>query len=186
VGHDASQTPTVTNQPFSFEVQATVSEADYLARSSVARPRSKRARIYLIAGTILGVASLFSIKTAALGGIVLAICAFAWTAPRWSRWGARQSYASYKYLHGPLTYGVSDQKLWFRGPNLYSESTWQGLAVWKETDGVLLLSAHGVPELYFNVADLRAAGVYEQVRDRFQRHGVEFDAPKARRSLAAT
>ena len=176
----------MTEHPFSFEVAATITESDYLGQSMVARPRSARGRIILITASILGGAALFSLKTAPLGGIILAITAFAWTAPRWSRWSAKRSYRETKYLHGLLTFGVSDQKLWFRSGTLSSESTWDGLAVWHETNGKLRLSASGMPELNFNVDDLKAAGVYDVIRERLGRYGVEFDSPEANRRLAAT
>jgi hypothetical protein len=175
----------VTDNTFSFEVSAAISEEDYIARNTIGRSRSGRAWTSLIAFTALGVAALFSRRSAPFGGIVLAICAFAWTAPAWSRWSVRRSYRATKYIKGPLTYGVSDQKLWFRGGNLYSESTWEGLGVWEEAGGELRLSAHGMPALYFSVVDLHAAAVYEQVHARMTRHGVEFDSPAANR-LAAT
>jgi hypothetical protein len=107
-------------------------------------------------------------------------------APRWSRSSARKTYSATKYLHGPLTYGLSDQKLWFRGGNLYSESTWAGLAIWQEADGVLRVSAHGMPDLLFPIAELHAAGVYDYIRERMKGHGVEFDSPEAQRILTAT
>jgi hypothetical protein len=182
---DQTDGTAVTVKTFSFEVSAAISEADYLARNALERRRSRRGWMYLIGFTALGVAALFSRQTAPFGGIALAICAFAWTAPTWSRWSARRSYKETKHIKGPLTYGVSDQKLWFRGGNLYSESTWDGLGAWEEIDGELRLAAHGMPVLYFSVAELRDAGVYEQVQARMTRHGVEYGSPAANR-LAAT
>ena len=170
--------------PFSFETTTTISESDYMARSSLARPRSPRGRITLITATVLGVAALFSLKTAPFGGILLAISAFVWTSPRWSRLGVRSSYQARTYLHGPLTYGVSDQKLWFRGGHLYAESSWDGLAVWEESNGTLRLGAAGLPELYFSVADLQGAGVYVLIRERLGRYGVEFNSPAAKRRFS--
>jgi len=169
---------------FTFELRATVTEADYLTQRALSRPRSRKARIYLGGFTLLGLAALASLRTAAVGAVVLARCLAVWMAPRWSRWSARHLYSRTTYLHGPLTYGVTDQKLWFRGRNLYSESTWAGLGFWQEAGGVLRLSAHGVPELRFPIAELRAAGVYDQIRERMMGHGVEFDSPEAQRSFA--
>src|SRR5688500_17948916 len=97
----------------------------------------------LIAVTLLGIAALFFLQTAPVGGILLAISIFAWSAPRWSRWGVRNNYRASKYLHVSLTYGVSNAKLWFRGENLYSESSWDGLSVWEESNGTLRLAAWG-------------------------------------------
>ena len=171
----------VTNESFQFELPATVTEADYLAQEALSRPRSLKARVYLVGFTVLGLVALSSLRTAAVGAVVLAVSLFTWTSPRWSRWSARKTYSWTKYLHGPLTYGLSDQKLWFRGGDLYSESTWAGLAVWEEADGVLRLSAHGMPALRFPIAELRAVGVYDQIRKRLKDHGVEFDSPEHRR-----
>jgi hypothetical protein len=166
---------------FTFEFQTEMSEEDYRAGQSSGLPRSRRSWILLTAATILGIAAMFSLRTMAVGVVVLTLCTFAWTYPRWSRNFAGKDYWSRRYLHGPLTYGISDQKLWFRGRHLYSESTWEGLSVWEEKDGVLRLHANGMPELFLPIDILRNAGVYDKVRECINGHGLEFDSPAARR-----
>lgn len=174
---------TLAVSTFHFETTDSISEAEYLAREGVGKTRSARATTYLVSFTVLGALALFSRLTAPIGGVTLAICAAAWTAPRWMRWGARKNYRLAPYLAGPLTYGISDEKLWFRGGALYSESTWEGLAIWGERDGILSLSAHGMPLLRFHIDELRSAGLYDSVASLMRKHAVELDSPEARRMV---
>ena len=60
------------------------------------------------------------------------------------------------------------------------------MAVWEESNGTLRLAVSGMPELYFSVPDLKAAGVYESIRERLGRYGVEFDSLVAKHRFAAT
>lgn len=175
----------LTLSSFRYEAGDLISEDEYLARQGVGQPRTKKTRFYLIGFTMIGIAALFVGPAAPFGGIVLAICLAAWTAPRWMAWAARRSYRDAKYLNGPLTYGVSDDKVWFRGATLYAESSWNGVAVWEETDGILRLSAHGLPSLRFRIEELRAAGIYDSIRSLMLKHAIEFDSQEARRKTAS-
>ena len=172
------------SQPFHFELATQVSEGDYITRQFVQRPRTRRHLSYLTLATIVGAAALLSLRTTALGVVILIICTFVWTAPQMARWASRHEYSNTNYLHGPLTYGVSDQKLWFRSAHLYSESTWAGLINWDERGGTLRLAASGLPELFFSVDELRGAGVYERLREQLKDHGVDFNPPNEGRGDA--
>jgi hypothetical protein len=172
----------MTTEAFSFEHKTEISPAAFLESQRISLPQSTKGRFYLVGFTLLGVAALFSTRTAALGGIILFVCAFAWALPMISAWGSRRSLKGYAHLYGSVVCGVSNEKLWYRGGQMYAESSWEGFAIWEEKDNVLRLSAHGLPALRFPIEALRRANVYDHVRTMMTQHGLEFDSAEAKRA----
>ena len=158
-----------------FEHTVTWDEQTY-ARLRQVTPPSRRARLRMLLVAVLGVMLLFWPYSAPVGVILLLIAGFFWFTPRISRWGTRNELNSASYLAGPVSYGVTEAGVWMHGGPLRAESAWSGLRVWDLRHGWLMLAASGMPPVYLPEAELRAAGLFEQVLARAKDHAVEFDA----------
>jgi hypothetical protein len=171
-----------SSDTFKFEHTRELSEADYRALQAYS-PSGYRLRGRLILGaiTLLGFVSLFSLSTLAVGIVLLIAAIIGWSFPRMMRSSARRTYEQYRYLHGPVTYGVSNEGFWLRAAHLDSFSRWPNLAGWREHDDVLNLGASGMMPVYLPVSQLRNAGLYDRVMDLARHHGSEFGVANSRK-----
>ena len=130
----------------------------------------------------LGIVCLFSPYTLIIGIALLGLGAFVLIMPRYMPLTAARTYRKLRYLHDPLEYGVSQDRIWIRGPDLHAEAAWRHLATWSEKGPWLILSPQSLPRLFLPIAGLKDAGVYEDVLAHARAHAPEFDSPKGRRA----
>lgn len=152
-----------------------MAEEEFVRLNAIDFPRTWRSRAKLLAAAALGGAMLFSPYSADMGVLVIAMAVFLLALPRLSRSRLRRRYAKTRYLHGPVTYGVSGRGFWLSGEHLNSESSWPGLTGWQERQGWMILSATGMPPVYLPLGDLRAAGRYEQVLALARVHARQYE-----------
>ena len=162
---------------FKFESTLTMTESEYLALWTfipAMRGRGLFRLIYLVA---FGFVSLLTPYTSIhlLGVIVIGLALLLFFVPRLLiPFGVRSQFRQHRYLRHPLTYGVSEQKLWVKGPHVDASVAWPMLVTWREERGVLVLSPSGIPPLYFPLARLREEGLYDLVIALAKRYGKEF------------
>lgn len=120
---------------FRFENTMTITESQYLAVWGILRKRRLSQIIRVGALAALGVLFLFSAYTLLLGLIVLGLVVVFVFIPKIVPFGARSTFRETKYLRDPLTYGVSDQKLWVRGARIDASALWSMLVTWREIEG---------------------------------------------------
>ena len=80
------------------------------------------------------------------------------------------------YLKQELTYGVSENKLWVKGDQINIELGWQNAAVWDIREEWLKISPNHSPVLWFEIAKLKEANIYENVIELCNKHAVRFDS----------
>jgi hypothetical protein len=167
---------------FRFEHTHRLSQAEVTELFSPLPQDPVRRWINRLGLTALGVACLFSSYTVLIGIALLGLGAFVLVAPRFVPFTAKRTYRKLLYLHDPLTYGMNQQRLWIRGPDLQADAAWRHLATWSETRQWFVLSVNHLPKLYFPLAALRDAGVYDDVRACAGAHAPEFNSPEAKRA----
>lgn len=161
---------------FKFENTVTITEAQYVAIWSMLpkRPWFKYVRFMVLVA--VGLACLLSKYTLLIGLGLLALAVMAIVLPRAIMPSSSRSiYRRHVYLREPLTYGVSEEKMWARGSRIDASAQWSLLVTWREIEGWLLLSASGIPPVYLSLARLREEGLYDRVSDMAQRYGTEFN-----------
>lgn len=169
---------------FRFENTLTLTEAEYSELWLLVPKPRWRGWIRLLAITAVGVALLFPPYTLlrVLGVIILGVVLSVILLPRLILpFGIRSTFRKHRYLRDALTYGVSEQKLWIKGPYLDASVSWPLLVTWRETADWLILSPSGIPPLYFSLARLREERLYAQVKELAKRYGIEFKASAQRR-----
>jgi hypothetical protein len=132
----------------------------------------RRWRILLVLAA--GIACLFWTYTLLLGIAILGLVVLSLWAPHMIPGSLATSYELRPHLHHPLTFTISDEFLAVSGPRLDLRCRWPNLAVWREADGWLRLTPHGMQALYFRVSDLQVALIYERVIELCRQHGCEY------------
>lgn len=132
-------------------------------------------RAYAVFGVAAGLGGLMLLSrfTVGFGLLVLAITMLFWHLPRLSRGHARERFAKYRHLHGPVTYGISSRGVWLRGPHFSAEAGWKGVATWREDGSWLVLSCWGVPPVYLPIDALKQNGIFDDARRVARLNGVE-------------
>lgn len=169
-------------EQFRFENTVTLTEEQYVAIWSVLpkKPWFKYIRVIVI--ITIGVLCLFSRYTLLIGLGLLGTAAFAVLLPKMIMpGGSRRIFRGHKYLQYPLTYGVSDQRLWIKGTLIDASVHWTMLVVWREAEGWLILSPSGIPPLYFSLSRLKQEGLYDRVRFMAKAHGQQYGKVAPRR-----
>jgi hypothetical protein len=126
----------------------------------------------------VGVACLLWSYTFLLGILLLLLLALGIWAPHIIPGTAARFYRESKFLSTPMTYGVSESRLWARGTELSTEAGWRYLGAWRTRGDWLILPCEGIPTVYLPVRALQEAGIYEQVLALVRAHGTEFDRPR--------
>jgi len=161
-------------EPFAYESTREIAEADYRSIHSLSSRRTRRVR--LVALGLLGAACLFWSYTLLLGVVLLSLVVIHMFIPRILPAGMKTNYQLNAHLHQRLTFSVSDQVLRVSAPDFEFSSSWPNVYIWHERDGWLRVSPHGMQDLYFTVAELEAAGVYERILELCRKHGREFES----------
>ena len=169
--------PLKTGFRFEHTVQFTEAEYVHLRRIGPIVSRWGRAKLGLV--VLFGLALLAFRWTAPFGGFIVLTSFGFWLLFRFSPKAGRDEYRQSSYLHGPITYGVSGYGVWIEGGPLHAESAWSGVRVWHSRDGLLMLSATGMPPVYLPEAQLRDAGLHDRVMALAREHAVEYDSPGA-------
>jgi len=162
-------------EQFRFENTVTLTEEQYVAIYGVLpkKPWFRYIRFVLI--TTIGVVCLFSKYTLLIGLILLGFAVMAVLLRKLIIPGnTRSLFRRHRYLQDPLTYGVSDQKLWVKGVRIDASVDWTMLVVWREVEGWLLLSTSGIPPIYLSIARLKEEGLYKRVREMAKSHAPEY------------
>jgi hypothetical protein len=113
---------------------------------------------------LVGILFLFTPYTLLLGLVLLSLVVLGLFIPKILPSAMLRAFREHKYFRDALTYGVSDQKLWVKGPRLDATVPWSMLLVWRETEGWFVLSPSGIPPLYLSLARLKNEGLYGRVR----------------------
>ena len=162
-------------EEFRFENTVTLTESQYVAIWSVLPTTPWFRSLRLFAITTLGVILLFSTYTVLIGLILLGSVGITIFVPgKILPIGTRSLFRRHIYLKDPLTYGVSDQKLWVKGGRIDASVQWSMLEVWRETEDWLVLCPSGIPPLYLSLTRLRAEGLYDRVKDLAKRNGKQY------------
>jgi len=174
------------SSPFSFELTSEITEDEYVRREwALLGKRSWRSDSKKALVTVLGVACLFRFSTLPIAFLLLGVAVAAWTRPLWMRATQRKWYRQRLYLHGPITCGVSERGIWYKGGSLAAESGWDGVTVWGVVRDNLWIAASGMPTVYFPIAALQERGLDARVRALAQRSGVEYNSPRAYKGIGA-
>ena len=107
------------------------------------------------------------------------------TLPLLSNAGLRRMYRRAAYLHGPITYGVNDRGLFFKGGELSAQTSWDNVEIWAEEEGQLWIAASGMATIYLPISELIVRGIYERVLGRAKEKGAEFNSARAKSRAAA-
>jgi|ERR1044071_8603039 hypothetical protein len=158
-----------------FENTVKLTEAEYVAVWAVTRAWRMSRTVKFGVFVAAGIAFLFTPYTLLLGLVLLGLAVLALLIPGIVPFGARQQFRGHKYLKEPLTYGVTDQKLWVKGDKIDASVPWSMLATWREKEGWLVLTPHGIPPLYLSLARLTAEGLYGRVRALAASNAPEFN-----------
>jgi hypothetical protein len=152
-------------EEFRFENTVTLTEEQYIAVWAVI-PLQRRSHIFKLAAFIVfGLVLLLTPYTFLFGLIFLGLVVAVLLVPkRIIPWVTRRTFQQLKYLRDPLTYGVSEQKLWVKGSRVDVVVSWSMLVTWRETEDWFVLSPSGIPPVYLSLARLRAEGLYGRVR----------------------
>ena len=160
---------------FRFENTLTLTESQYVAVWAVLSPRRSSRMIRLGVLVAVGIVFLFSTYTLILGLILLGLIVFSLFFPcKILLAGARSTFRQHKYLRDPLTYGVSEEKLWVKGARMDASVPWSMLVTWREIEDWLVLSPSGIPPVYLSLARLREEGLYGRVRALAASNAPEF------------
>ncbi len=171
-------------EQFRFENTVELTEEQYVAIHSVFPKKPWFVYLRLIVLITVGVVCLFSSYTLLLGVALLGFAATAVFLPKMIiPGGTRHIFRGHKFLKYPLTYGVSDQRLWIKGTLIDASVHWTMLVVWREVEGWLILSPSGIPPLYFSISRLKEEGVYDRVRGMAKSHGQEYNKAPRRRAV---
>ena len=154
-----------------FENTVKVTETDFVAAWGVTGSPNKVNYVALVA---VGILCLFTPYTLLLGIALLGLAFVGAFTPVIVPGGARHRFRQLKYLQEPLTYGVSEQKLWVKGPNIDASVPWSMLYNWRETDDWLVLAPYAIPPLFLSLARLRGEGLYGRVRALAASNASEF------------
>lgn len=144
-----------------FENTVKLTEAEFVATWGVVRAPNKLKYVALVA---VGILCLFTPYTLLLGLLLLGLAVLGSFIPIIIPGGARHKFRELSYLHEPLTYGVSEHKLWVKGASIDASVPWSMLYTWREIQDWLVLSPVGIPPVYLSLARLREEGVYGRVR----------------------
>ncbi len=149
---------------FRFENTLTMTESQYVALFGLLSTRRRSRSLRLIAVSAVGILLLFTPYTLVLGVILLGLVIFAILVPRLVPLGARRAFRQHEYLRDPITYAVTDQRVWVKSARIEASASWAMLKVWRETEGWLVLSSSGIPPVLLSLARLREEGLYGRVR----------------------
>ncbi|HEX3251485.1 MAG TPA: hypothetical protein VHS05_18765 [Pyrinomonadaceae bacterium] len=161
---------------FRFENTVKLTEAQYALLWTLppAWRLSNLIRFILLLG--FGIALFVSVYTMPLGVFLLALCGLFLFMPKVMSYGTRITFRKHIYLREPLTYGVSDQRIWVKGAKLDASVPWSMLVVWREKEGWLILSPSGIPPVYLSLAGLSKEGLYGRVRALAAASAPEFNS----------
>lgn len=162
---------------FKFENTLKLTESQYLAMWVFLPATRRRGLFRLVALVAFGVVLLLTPYTLLrlLGLVFLGIPVIVFYVPRLLiPFGVRSSFRQHRYLQDSLTYGVSEQKLWIKGPHLDASVGWPMLVTWRKEEGLLVLSPSGIPPLYYSINRLQEEGLYDRVIELAKRYGKEF------------
>ena len=159
---------------FRFENTVTITESEYVAIWSFLPKKPWFKYIRFVVNMAIGVLCLFSKYTLLIGLILLGFGVLALFVPKIMPSSNRSIYRRHLYLREPLTYGVSQQKLWARGAQIDASVQWSMLVTWREVEGWLVLSASGIPPVYLSLARLREEGLYDRVSELAKRYAPEY------------
>ena len=121
-----------------------------------------------------GLIMLFWSYTFLLGLLVLGLCLVQLVSPRILSKGLHHDFHGHKHLHQPLTYGVSDERLWVRGESLDASAAWSLLVTWQIRSDWLILAVSGIPEVFLPVSGMKKSGNLERVMELASANGTEF------------
>ena len=171
-------------EQFRFENTVQLTEDQYVAIHGVLPKKPWFKYVRFVALIIIGLVCLLSKYTLIIGLALLAMAVMAVFLPKMIPGGTRSIFRRHKYLQYPLTYGISDQRLWVKGTLIDASVHWTMLVVWREVEGWLVLSPSGIPVLYFSIARLKEEGVHDRVLIMAKAHGQEYNkAPRPGRAV---
>ena len=138
----------------SFEYTQTygITEKDYADIHAISSRRSKPWRILLL--IIVGLSCLLWSFTLIVGIGLLCIATISIFAPHVFPWSMNANFRGHAHLHQPLTFSITEQGMRVSGPHLDLRCEWPNLTVWREHEGWLRLSPHGMQDLYFRTSGL--------------------------------
>jgi hypothetical protein len=168
-------TPVAETFRFEYAHQFTEDEYAEVVALLCRRPARRMTRRVILA--LVAVACLFWSYTLLLGVVLLVSEALAIWLPRTFPGTGARTFRESKLLGQPLTYGVSESRLWVYGPALRVEVGWKYLQVWRIREDWLALSGHHIPTLYLPMSLLAAEGLLDRVLELARTHGKAFDQP---------
>lgn len=166
---------------FTFEHTHQLSETEYVALWGLAdpAPSARQARWMIV--MVAGLACLFWPHTMLLGVAILVVGAIGVFAPHFFPGTAARNFGEFRYLDGPVTYGVDEEGVWARTPDFSAKAAWRHVTVWRERNGWPILQGNGFPAVLLPIAELKAKNSYARVKSLAQQRAVEWNSAAARR-----
>ena len=126
---------------------------------------------------LLGIAALFSTWTFILGCCLIVSVILRIFTPSILKSASKSSYHQLTDRQKPVTYRVTEEGLTFIGDSIEASCKWSNLVQWRELDDWLILSLAGLPTVFFPIAGLKEAGVYDPVKNLCRENGVDYNNP---------
>ena len=130
--------------------------------------------IRIIIGFAVGIILLFWAYTLVVGIVILGLCLITIISPRIFGKALYHNFHNHKHLHQPLTFGVSEDRLWVRGETLDASATWKLLTTWQVRADWLILTVSGIPQIFLPVSDMKKSGSFDRVLQLALENGKEF------------
>ena len=166
---------------FRFENTLALTESQYVAVWALLPPPRSFRIIRLGVLVAIGIVLLFTTYTLILGVILLTLIVLSLLLPgKILPFGARSWFHQHKYLRDPLTYGVSQEKLWVKGVRIDASVPWSMLVTWREAEDWFVLAPSGIPPVYLSLARLREEGLYGRVRALAASNAPEYGTSSTR------
>jgi len=176
--------PSFPAEPFVFETSydTAVVRPEYAAhqRSSLGVTEGQLFAVF----AAIGIVSLFWRYTIALGVSMLAMTAVLWLMRQRSL-RARKRYGRLEEPPTKIRIRVTERGYSIQGDDFAAETSWNRVINGFECDGYLLVQAWRMPRLYLPLDEMRAAGVYDQIKAIVDAKSAERKALVAEASAAS-
>jgi hypothetical protein len=148
-------------EPFVFETTYDpVAAQEEFMKAAKAEP-TPRGDMVLIVAALLGFALLAWRYTFSLGAGIIATCTFGYAMKTRGREFTRRVAG---FDRGPVHIRITNEGYAFSAPTFTSQGTWENVRGFNESHGYLRFHGWFMNQVFLRVEDLKAAGVYDQVK----------------------
>jgi hypothetical protein len=166
---------------FRFEHTYRLTQSEYVAIWAKLDPTPPGSLVRRVIILVAGLAFVSWPYTMLLGVAILVFGAVGALAPHVFPGTAARNFREFRYLDGPVTYGVDQDRVWVRTPDFEATAGWRHVSTWRTRNDWLILQGHGFPPVLLPIAALETEGIYAHVMSLAQQHAVEWNSAAARR-----